>query len=754
VLNRFSTLVIASALFALFQFGGVVSALSDKALDLLFLQRGPVEPSQEIIIIGVDESSLANISAWPFQRKYHAALLKKLKKAKVIGFDILFSESTDQDNIFSDAIKISPPVVLAAANNFHHRILYPASSLKNYFRIGHIEILLGQDGVVRKAGAFHRAGPRVFPAFSLAMLEAAGIARQFPPSDIPVLINHYGPEGTFLNLSYFDVLKGAYPEDFFKDRYILIGAEALGIGDSHITPFSRQYPTPGVEIQATILNNLLDNSWLHPLPMASRLFMVMIAFFCLFVWPTRREKWNLISNLLLAFLITGCSVVLFQRSLFMDPAQPLFFLVATFLVHLVAERIWTARKIFSEMSRIDQQLETRLKNVYTNIPSQFFNRQPLPISGGTRCHLTHLQAGVKALSLQHHFIENLLREKLPPLILWDKHNGMVILANTMFNMFWDKYAPEHTALPSIDEFATLLKNMPPENQQGQLDIKMFLEENRTPAVDIRMNAGGQRKYFRISIHPVTAEDIAFRGVLAILTDITEIKELEQLKDEIVSIVSHELKLPLTVILGYGEILTDTLQGTEKQYIEKICTQAQRLNRLIEDFLDIARLEHGRQKIRRLPLDLIRLVKEAVNAVSIPAEKKSIQLVQKVPYRVTPIIGDLTLLLQAVINLLDNAIKFSPSGTEITIKLIEEEKQFVLCVIDQGPGIPPDSQRKIFDKFNRGSQTPEEDGFGLGLNFVLEVVQKHGGEITLQPESGPGAAFCMTLPKNNPGDLIK
>ena len=748
LLNRFFFLAVAVVFFSCFQLGGVVPALSDKAIDVLFQLRGPSEPSQDIVIVGIDEDSLEQISSWPFERKRHAKLLDRLKKAKVVGFDVLFSEPTDQDDIFSQAMDAGPPVILAVAHNYQNQILYPAPTISHYSGIGRIEVILGRDGVVRQIGPVFLSGDTSLPTFSLAMLQAAGGVTLPRLPEGEVTINYYGPEGTFLYISYADVLAGLYSEDFFKDRYVLIGAEALGIGDSHVTPFSKRYPTPGVEIQAAILNNLIDNNWLHPVPLVPWLLMIFVALIAVFIWPLQGEKWNLAVNLLLIGLIATCSIYFFSQAMLLDPVPPVFFLSVSFLVHLVAERIWTARKIFSEMNRLDQQLEVRLKNVYTNIPSQFFKR-PVKVKGtGTRQYLMHLQAGVRALSLQHHFIEHLLKEDLPPLILWDRETSEVILANTMYNNFWACVARKDAALPTIDDFISFLEENFTDENLVAVDLSSLVGEGKGMVVDIGLRVLGRKRFYRVHMQVVTADDMSFHGILAVLTDITEVKELEQLQSEIVSVVSHELKLPLTVIYGYGEILAQTLQGEEKVYIDSICSQALRLNRLIEDFLDIARIEHGRQEIRKLPLDMLNLVHEALSAVSAPAEKKSITLETKLPHRVSPIIGDYTLLLQAVINLLDNAVKFSPEQTRITLQLVEEEEQFLLRVSDQGPGVPEESRKDIFAKFHRGKHAPQEEEFGLGLNFVLQVVQKHGGKISLEQQDGAGASFCMTLPKHD------
>ncbi len=752
MLNRISILIVSIAFLGLLQLGGAVSALSDKALDILFLLRGPTEPSQEIIIIGVDEESLDVLGAWPFPRKHHADLLKKLTQAKVIGFDVLFSETTEQDELFSASIKSAPPVILPAAHNYQNRILYPAPSLSGYWGVGHIEIILSRDGVVREANTLQHTGKNPLPTFASAILAGAGIqAKQdLSTSNQPILINHYGPEISFLYLSYVDVLQGTIPEDFFKDRFVLIGVKALGIGDSHITPFSKQYPTPGVEIQATILNNLVDDCSLQRLPIVSWIFMVCIGLISIFVWPGRGARWNWIITISLATGLMLSSVFLFRFSLFLNPVPALLFLILSFGIYLAMERFLTAKKIFNEMQRLDRQLAKQLQRVYTKIPTQFFNLSPAPATtGGVKRHLAHLQAGVKVLSLQHQFIENILREELLPLILWDKRSNDVILANTTFTIFWDTYSKEQSTLPGLDQFIHLLDTKQPAEESSGLNIRGLLQDNaKIPAIDIGLTDRGLQKYFRINMQLFEVEDIEFDGVLAILTDVTEIKELERLKDKIVSIVSHELRLPLTVIRGYGEMLSESLKGEKKQYIDEICSQTERLNQLIEDFLDVARIEHNRQEIRRLPLDLLDLIQEAVNTVFIPAEQKSIELISELPFKTTPLLGDSSLLLQAVLNLLDNAIKFSPANTQITINLIEEVDKFTLCISDQGPGVPEESQKEIFDKFNRGQHTLIEDGFGLGLSFVKQVVEKHEGKLWLEPESGKGAIFCMTLAKNS------
>jgi len=752
VFNRVATLALAALFLGLLQAGGVLSTLSNKSLDGLFFLRGPREPSQDIIIIGIDDASLAELGSWPFSRQYHAQLLRALSQARVIGFDLLFSEKTPQDARFSRAIAQAPPIVFAAVRNADHQILGPGPGIQGAFGAGHIEILLGRDGVVRKTIVKEQSGDTPLPSFALAMARAAGLEDPAIAAQRPLLINYYGPDHSFLYLSYVDVLGGTVPPDFFKNRYVLIGAEALGIGDSHVTPYTLHYQTPGVEIQATILNNLIDKSWLRPLPVLSWGALAIVMLFCLFLWPAHTERINLIGNLALAIGLFLLARLLFTRNLFFDPIPALVFLLLCYITHLIMERLWTARRIYTQMHILDQQLANTLNKVYTNIPSNIFQPGPTPVTKGVRQHLAHLQAGTRALALQHHFIENILSRELPPLILWEQQSGNVILANAMFRRFWQACSPAETTLPDMKTFFSLLDKW--RIDQGTDGMALCPAEDepfRACSMDIGLSVEKRDLFYRVSLNPVRPkgeeiEPMEFTGILALLTDVTEIRKLERLKDEVVSIVSHELKLPLTVIQGYGEMLSGALVGEEKLYAEKICEQSRRLNKLIVDFLDVTRLEHGRTELRRLPLDLLELIGEAIDLVAEPAVGKNIRINTDLPRRTSPILADATLLLQTLTNLLDNAIKFSPENSEVSVSLTEEPEQIRITIADQGPGIDDEQQQAIFEKFNRGKQVPGQEGFGLGLNFVHQVVRKHGGRITVESGHGKGAAFILTLPK--------
>ncbi len=733
-------------LLILFHATGFDTVLANNSLDLLFRLRGPRQPDQRIVIIGVDEPSLQRLGAWPFPRRLHAQLLGRLGQASVVGFDFLFPEPAAEDDILSTAMAKGPPVVLAMARELSGNLLQPAPTLSGYHGVGHIETMLSGDGIVRR---FQPRQEHALPAFSEALLQASGIKARSHLANTAPILNYYGPEDTFLSLSYAEILAGRYAVEFFSGRIVLVGAKAIGLHDSYVTSFTRERPTPGVEIQATILANLLERSFIRALPAATFLVAALICLLAVAVWPAMGERAKLLLNLTLALCIVLAAMLLFRHCFFFDFLPALLVLLFAYMAHLIQQLITAASRILSQARQLSLEVDTGLRQVYTNIPEQFIQatttNNPLSTSGIQR-HLDRLQTVLNALNLQHHFLENLLKEELPPLILWERHGGTTIFANTHFLEFWKRYNPDgDEMLPRYDAFMAAVRKHPPgEGDATRADLLDHDEFDGYLDVEVREESGAKR-YLQISRHPLDAWETDFSGTLAVFQDVTEIKELERVKDEVVSIVSHELKLPLTTLLGYGEILSDSLTGDHHHYAQQICDQVKRLNRMIEDFLDIARLESGRRTLRRFPFPLGRMLEDAVGTVTVRGRQKEIEIVLRHPGKTTPMLGDEPLLLQAVINLLDNAVKFSPPRTTVSISLEEEEARFVLLVADQGPGIPEEERDAVFEKFQRGSITKDQEGFGLGLHLVRQIITGHRGEIEAI-DSAVGATFRVILPK--------
>ncbi len=234
-------------------------------------------------------------------------------------------------------------------------------------------------------------------------------------------------------------------------------------------------------------------------------------------------------------------------------------------------------------------------------------------------------------------------------------------------------------------------------------------------------------------------------------DLTRLKAYEQLKSDMISLMSHELRTPITSINGFAELLTadEDLPEQAKEFVTIISNESQRLSRMINTFLAVTQLERkDRQEVLKIPLRLDDIVRETVANLQPTAKKKRIRLVEQPCQRIPPVAADKSLISQAVKNLVSNAIKYSPERTTVTVSTALEAEAIRVSVEDRGFGIPPESVDRVWGKFFRviEGQEKDEESTGLGLSFVREVVEQHGGAVGLESEVGRGSKFSFTLPR--------
>jgi Na+/proline symporter/nitrogen-specific signal transduction histidine kinase len=230
-----------------------------------------------------------------------------------------------------------------------------------------------------------------------------------------------------------------------------------------------------------------------------------------------------------------------------------------------------------------------------------------------------------------------------------------------------------------------------------------------------------------------------------------LRELDRMKDDFVSTVTHELRTPLTSIRAFSEILHDNpeLPAAERQkFLNIIIQESERLTRLINQVLDLAKLESGRAEWRVTRIDLKAVIEDSVNATSQLFRARNIRLEQHLPPDVPPILGDRDRLVQVLINLLSNAAKFvAPDRGRVAIALFLDPGAMRVHVTDNGPGISAENQRIIFEKFRQAGDTMTEkpEGTGLGLPISRQIIEHLGGRLWVRSEPGAGATFAFTLP---------
>ncbi len=234
-----------------------------------------------------------------------------------------------------------------------------------------------------------------------------------------------------------------------------------------------------------------------------------------------------------------------------------------------------------------------------------------------------------------------------------------------------------------------------------------------------------------------------------------LKELDRLKDEFISTVTHELRTPLTSVRALAEILHENPNLTEarqREFTAIIIKETDRLTRLITQVLDIQKIESGKADWQTTTVDMKELIDDSVNATRQLLEEKKIRLIRDLPEESPTVEGDRDRLVQVMINLISNAVKFCPSEAgEITIALEPTPDRVVVSVTDNGVGISPEHQALIFEKFRqvKGEETGRPQGSGLGLSITRHIIEHHGGTIRVDSAPGRGATFTFTLPLSDP-----
>jgi signal transduction histidine kinase len=233
----------------------------------------------------------------------------------------------------------------------------------------------------------------------------------------------------------------------------------------------------------------------------------------------------------------------------------------------------------------------------------------------------------------------------------------------------------------------------------------------------------------------------------------QLEQLNRAKSDFVSIVSHEFRSPLAGIQGFSELMRDEVTDLEemREYAADINREAERLNRMIDELLDLDRMEAGRMPLRVQPVDVAALVRQSVASASArsPRHRLNLALDPVLPR----LLADRDKLTQVLVNLLDNAIKYSPDGGDVVVGARTDGERMQLWVRDHGLGIPPDALETIFERYARVESTRHQliRGTGLGLPIVRQIVELHGGRVWVESTYGLGSTFHVTLPLARPPD---
>ncbi|HEU5397605.1 MAG TPA: ATP-binding protein [Verrucomicrobiae bacterium] len=332
----------------------------------------------------------------------------------------------------------------------------------------------------------------------------------------------------------------------------------------------------------------------------------------------------------------------------------------------------------------------------------------------------------------------LFNSMIEGLLLLDRHRKIYLANRTFKNLFGIKIELRGKTVMEalrLHALAELVERVEVENQVLEYELKLPELNERWLQVNAALinNSAGERE-----------------GTILVFHDLTRLKQLERTREEFVANVSHELRTPLSLIKGYVETLLDGARDNpevSERFLKIIERNAQRLDLLIQDLLTISALESGRIQLDLKPVALPALIDKIFADLKPPADNKSIALVNELPELTAT--GDVNRLEQVFANLVDNAIKYGrPNGRVVVGGRRLEGDKLELFVHDDGPGIPPESIDRVFERFYRVDKARSRDqgGTGLGLSIVKHIVQSHGGEVWARSEPGKGTNFYLTLPE--------
>ncbi|SNS76318.1 sensor domain CHASE2-containing protein [Pseudomonas segetis] len=723
---------------------GFDSLIYDRLLSLTRLGNDP-----RILIVKIDNRSLSEIGRWPWSREVHAALLDRLSDAKpaAILFDVVFTEpglSPAVDRRFADALCKSGVVVLPsirkqiALEGGATSEFLPVEPLRQCaWGIGHINVQADSDGVVRsvhlREGMVNK--PRLQMAWvGYSLVDPAG-AGQLPGQalaanaqgwvdDHVIRIPYLGRADTFASVSYSSLLRGEVPDSLLRNRIILIGATAPGLGDRYVTPISASAGvTPGIEIQANILNGLLQGRSVVELSgWRAMLLAVAPVMLLLAIMLISGLRYALLLSMSVVMLTLLACLMLLQAGWWWPPS-------ASLLGVLLAYLLWNWRRLSAalgyfgwELARLDQEPQV--------LPERAFKKGHMT-GDIIQQRIVALERAVDQVRNTRRFMTDGL-EHLPVASLMCRRDGDILFANRRARAL----VKDHSVRRSL---ASYLQHL------GHPDVSI-LDTNdpeqfkRLGEVEFRTSHGLSLRTEVASM--MTAEHGTTAGWLISLVDLTSEREAEEQRASMLRFLSHDLRAPHSAILSLLSMHQAENDGHD-QVFASIDKQVRRALRLTDDFLQLTKAESSEYRFEAVLFDSI--VQDAVDEVWTLARNKMIRLKTCWPDEEAVVSADPGLLCRALFNLLENAIKYSPANTCVSVTLSIEQGMAVCVIADQGEGISAENIAQLFRNYQRFSLDTSVGGIGLGLAMVKAVVERHGGTIECQSVVGEGSVFSLKLP---------
>ncbi|WP_050769374.1 sensor histidine kinase [Blastopirellula marina] len=382
---------------------------------------------------------------------------------------------------------------------------------------------------------------------------------------------------------------------------------------------------------------------------------------------------------------------------------------------------------------------------------QCYRRMKLLADDARQLQQSRVRSEVKAhlTGLRHEQMREIVDKLSEPVMMTNQYDEIIFANEVARELFGILDLAEKTM--AADAIAS----------EGIVQLLQETRLRKTPTQRVSeielLDSADDKHWYRITVSTIAQHldnemgaDEPNYGAVAVLRDISGYKAIQRRNAEFVSAVSHEMKTPLAGIKAYVELLADGEaedEQTRDEFLQVINSQADRLQRLIDNLLNLARIEAGVVNVNKKPRSLNELLEEAFRIVHPTAEQKNITLISDLSPMYLGVLVDRDMIMQAAINLLSNALKYTPDNGKVTLRSRLQDREVVFEVEDTGVGLSPEDCDRVFEKFYRVKKDQKmASGTGLGLPLAKHIVEDvHGGELNVTSESGVGSTFRIRLP---------
>lgn len=694
-------------------------------LDHAAAQRASA-PADDILLVGIDDRSLASLGSWPWDRRIMAHLVDNLdaRGARIIVLDVLFTEPSDPqaDRALAEAIaragNVALPHAFAPARDSTHGadVIPPIAALASAaIAQGHVGVDPDRDGAVRRVPlALEWDGAR-YPHLMLGVMALDGQRRPFAHGLAPAL--PLRPAGAYRTVSADAVVRGEVPPGFIDGKIVLVGATATGLGDTLPVPWSAGSAMSGVELQANVLQALREDSFITPIARQGALALTLLPLAALFLgfWRLPPAQCLALALGLVVALVGGAYALALYRGLWFTPGPAI-------LAIIIAYPLWGWRRLAAVSGYLDRQA-ARLAPA-SESPGQCG-------AGGFDSiarQVTRLSGLVDEMAERRSFLQRVVDAAPDAICVFRKDDTLMLMNARARAIFGAEDGAVSFADLVVASGASLVNNGA---ELALPDGRSFAlaRSNALPGLAPDGEQGDERGGSLQGFSIVT------------LAETTGIRRAEEERRRMLEFLSHDMRSPQVAILG---LLAGrgTAQPLEDR-LGRIERHARRTLELADAFVQLARL--AEVPLAAEPVDIAALADEAVDRAYAVAQIKGITLKQESGDDPVFALADASVIARVLDNLVGNAVRYCPAGSTVTVAVEQlGDGRASVMVADDGPGLPPARLDNPFARFGT-SGAPDGSGAGLGLAFVHSALEKHGGSVSCRSVPGGGVRFTILLP---------